>query len=149
VSRAFHGAATLATLAAGLSLPTLLRAQAEGAIAGRVRDSATSVSLSQAQVLVDDRLRAVTDTGGLYRIRGVRSGWHRVTARLIGYRSVVQDSVFIRAGATVTLVFKINRMTRPDTIGIGAVYSVGLFAVTFLVTWLQFTILERRVHYAN
>jgi sn-glycerol 3-phosphate transport system permease protein len=53
------------------------------------------------------------------------------------------------AGGTETLVYKINRMTRPDTIGIGAVYSVGLFAVTFVVTWLQFTILERRVHYAG
>jgi sn-glycerol 3-phosphate transport system permease protein len=53
------------------------------------------------------------------------------------------------AGATETLVFKINRLTRPDNIGIGAVYSVGLFAVTFVVTALQFLILERRVHYAS
>jgi hypothetical protein len=108
MSRAFHGAAAMAILAAGAALPNILLAQAEGAIAGRVRDSATSASLSQAQILVDDRLRAVTDTGGLYRIRGVRSGWHRVTARLIGYRSVVQDSVFVRAGATVTLDFALE-----------------------------------------
>lgn len=53
------------------------------------------------------------------------------------------------AGGTETLVYKINRMTRPNDIGRGAVYSVGLFGVTFLVTWLQFMILERRVHYAN
>jgi sn-glycerol 3-phosphate transport system permease protein len=53
------------------------------------------------------------------------------------------------AGATETLVFKINRLVRPDTIGIGAVYAVGLFFITLAVTAVQFVILERRVHYAR
>jgi sn-glycerol 3-phosphate transport system permease protein len=53
------------------------------------------------------------------------------------------------AGGTETLVFKINRMSRPDTIGIGAVYSVGLFFVTLVVTWFQYSLLERRVHYGS
>ena len=53
------------------------------------------------------------------------------------------------AGATETLVFKINRLVRPDNIGIGAVYAVGLFFVTLAVIALQFVILERRVHYAR
>lgn len=53
------------------------------------------------------------------------------------------------AGATETLVFKIDRLVRPDNIAIGAVYSVGLFFVTLAVTALQFLILERRVHYAQ
>jgi sn-glycerol 3-phosphate transport system permease protein len=53
------------------------------------------------------------------------------------------------AGATETLVFKINRLVRPDNIGIGAVYAVGLFFITLAVTALQFVILERRVHYAR
>ena len=52
-------------------------------------------------------------------------------------------------GATETLVFKINRLNRPDNIGVGAVYSVGLFFVTLVATALQFVILERRVHYAR
>jgi sn-glycerol 3-phosphate transport system permease protein len=52
-------------------------------------------------------------------------------------------------GATETMVFKINRLNRPDNIGIGAVYSVGLFFVTLAVTVMQFVILERRVHYAR
>jgi outer membrane receptor protein involved in Fe transport len=59
-------------------------------------------------VLVDDRLRAIADTDGAYRARGIRSGWHRVTARFIGYRSVVQDSVFVRSGATVTVDFSLE-----------------------------------------
>jgi sn-glycerol 3-phosphate transport system permease protein len=53
------------------------------------------------------------------------------------------------AGATETLVFKINRLVRPDNIGIGAVYAVGLFFVTLAVTAVQFVLLERRVHYAR
>jgi sn-glycerol 3-phosphate transport system permease protein len=53
------------------------------------------------------------------------------------------------AGATETLVFKINRLVRPDNIGIGAVYAVGLFFITLAVTAVQFVILERRVHYAR
>jgi sn-glycerol 3-phosphate transport system permease protein len=53
------------------------------------------------------------------------------------------------AASTETLVFKINRLVRPDNIGIGAVYAVGLFFVTLAVTALQFVILERRVHYAR
>ena len=52
-------------------------------------------------------------------------------------------------GATETLVFQINRLGRPDTIGIGAVWSVGLFLVTLTVTTLNFVILERRVHYVR
>jgi sn-glycerol 3-phosphate transport system permease protein len=53
------------------------------------------------------------------------------------------------AGSTETLVFKINRLVRPDTIGIGAVYAVGLFFITLAVTAAQFVLLERRVHYAR
>jgi sn-glycerol 3-phosphate transport system permease protein len=53
------------------------------------------------------------------------------------------------AGSTETLVFKINRLVRPDTIGIGAVYAVGLFFITLAVTAVQFVLLERRVHYAR
>ncbi|HZN98337.1 MAG TPA: TonB-dependent receptor, partial [Gemmatimonadales bacterium] len=95
-------------LLAGLALPNLLRAQAEGSVAGRVYDAGTGRGLDQAQILVDERVRTLSDTGGVYRARGIRSGWHRVSARLIGYRSVVQDSVFVRAGATVTLDFPLE-----------------------------------------
>jgi hypothetical protein len=88
--------------------PGLLLGQAEGAISGRVRDAGSGSSLAEAQIVVDDRMRAITDTGGIYRVRGIRSGWHRVAARAIGYRSVVQDSVFVRAGATVTVDFSLQ-----------------------------------------
>lgn len=51
-------------------------------------------------------------------------------------------------GSTETLVFKIYRLSG-ENITQGAVYSVGLFALTVLVTAVQYLILERRVHYAN
>jgi len=71
---------------------------------------------------------------------------------IFGFQAFAQIDILTKgapAGATETLVFKINRLTRPDNIGIGAVYSVGLFVITFVVTALQFLILERRVHYVN
>ncbi|HSJ76230.1 MAG TPA: TonB-dependent receptor, partial [Gemmatimonadales bacterium] len=89
-------------------LPSALRAQAEGAIAGRVYQSGTDRSLAQAQILVDDRVRAISDTGGIYRVRGIRSGWHSLAARAIGYRSIVRDSVFVQAGGTVTVDFPLE-----------------------------------------
>ncbi|MBA3444685.1 MAG: TonB-dependent receptor [Gemmatimonadales bacterium] len=89
-------------------LPRSAAGQAEGTIAGRVLDPRSGAGLPQAQVLVDGRLRAITDTAGVYRALGVRSGWHRVAARLIGYRSVVHDSVFVSGGSTITLDFSLE-----------------------------------------
>ena len=85
-----------------------LAAQSEGAIAGRVRTREGGRALGGAQVLLDDHVSAVTDTAGAYRIRAVRTGWHRVSARLIGFRSVVLDSVLVRAAATVTADFALT-----------------------------------------
>ncbi len=92
----------------GMAIASRLAAQTEGAIGGRVRESGTDRSLGGAQVLVDSVVGAVTDTGGSYRVRAVRTGWHRVAARLIGYRGIVLDSVFVRAGATVTADFALE-----------------------------------------
>ncbi|MCX7620433.1 MAG: sugar ABC transporter permease [Acidimicrobiales bacterium] len=51
------------------------------------------------------------------------------------------------AGATETLVYKIFHHQQPLEQGTGAVMAIGLFAVTLLVTMVQFKLLERRVHY--
>jgi sn-glycerol 3-phosphate transport system permease protein len=53
------------------------------------------------------------------------------------------------AQATETLVYKIFQYQTPDRLGEGAVLSVGLFLVTFVVTLAQFLLLERRVHYGS
>jgi outer membrane receptor protein involved in Fe transport len=83
-------------------------AQAEGTVAGQVRRADSRAGLPAAEILVDERIRAVTDTAGRYRARAVRTGWHRVSARLIGYRGVVLDSVLVPAGATVTVDFELE-----------------------------------------
>jgi sn-glycerol 3-phosphate transport system permease protein len=51
--------------------------------------------------------------------------------------------------STETLLFKIAQDNQPATMMIGSVLAVGLFAVTALVTLLQFALLEKRVHYGN
>jgi sn-glycerol 3-phosphate transport system permease protein len=53
------------------------------------------------------------------------------------------------AGSTETLVFKIFERQAPNKMGEGSVLSVGLFGVTFVVTLLQFLLLEKRVHYGS
>ena len=53
------------------------------------------------------------------------------------------------AGSTQTLVWRIFDNQQPRQIGVGAVMAIGLFAVTIIVTGLQFLILNRRVHYGN
>jgi TonB-dependent receptor-like protein/carboxypeptidase family protein len=98
----------LVAAACALAYPRGLAAQAEGAIEGRVQEAGTGRSLGAAQVLVDERIGAVTDTSGQYRVRAVRTGWHRVAARLIGFRGVVLDSVFVRAGATIRADFELT-----------------------------------------
>jgi outer membrane receptor protein involved in Fe transport len=98
----------LAALACALLCARGLAAQSEGAIEGRVQEAGTNRSLGSVQVLVDDRAGAATDTSGWYRVRGVRTGWHRVAARLIGFRGVVLDSVFVRAGATIRADFELT-----------------------------------------
>jgi hypothetical protein len=98
----------LAAGLAGLAWARPVAAQAEGVIAGQVRQTEAGSALPAVQVLVDDRIGAVTDTAGRYRVRAVRAGWHRVSARLIGYRGVVLDSVLVPAGATLTLDFNLE-----------------------------------------
>jgi TonB dependent receptor-like, beta-barrel/Carboxypeptidase regulatory-like domain len=79
-------------------------AQTGGAISGRVHDAVSGASVAGATVSVDGgRQGAGTDTGGFYRVREVRSGWHHVQVARIGYRPVVFDSVLVRSGETVVL----------------------------------------------
>lgn len=99
---------TLAILACTCLFARGLAAQSDGAIEGHVQEVGTNRSLGSAQVLVDDRAAAVTDTSGWYRVRGVRPGWHRVAVRLIGFRGMVLDSVFIRAAATSRADFELT-----------------------------------------
>ncbi len=78
-----------------------LAAQTGGAIAGRVRDAVSGRGIAGATIAVDGgRQGAGTDTGGFFRVREVRSGWHRVLVARIGYRAVARDSVLVRSRET-------------------------------------------------
>ena len=82
-----------------------LAAQTSGAIAGNVRDAVTGQPMPQVRVVVDGRQTGNSDTTGAYRVREVRSGWHRVEALVIGYRAGRRDSVLVRAGETTIVDF--------------------------------------------
>ncbi len=99
-------ALVLGTVALAAGRP--LAAQSDGAIEGRIQATGSGRSLGSVQVLVDAGVGAVTDSSGRYRVRAVRTGWHRVAARLIGFRGVVLDSVFVRAGATSRADFELT-----------------------------------------
>jgi hypothetical protein len=100
--------AALAALAAlGAAAPAV--AQTGGVIVGHVRDP-DSVAIEGAQVVVVSAQRtAHTDSTGAYRIRDVRSGWHRVEARSIGYQVVYRDSVRVEAGQVTAVDFALAR----------------------------------------
>lgn len=53
------------------------------------------------------------------------------------------------AGATETLVFKIFHSQQPLNQGEGSIMAIGLFAITLVVTVVQFALLDRRVHYGS
>ena len=70
---------------------------------------------------------------------------------VFGFQAFAQIEILTRGGparSTETLVFKIFQ-ARNANLGEAAVMSVGLFGLTFVVTLVQFVILDRRVHYGN
>jgi hypothetical protein len=85
------------------------QAQSDGLLVGRITEKTSNRALAGAQVLVDDRVGGIADTLGDYKVRSVRSGWHKVAARLIGYRGVVLDSVLVSAGAAVSVNFVLEQ----------------------------------------
>lgn len=52
-------------------------------------------------------------------------------------------------GSTETLVFKIFKRQGPSDISEGSVMALGLFGLTFAVTMLQLSLLNKRVHYGD
>ncbi len=86
-----------------------LGAQTGGAIGGHVRDALSGQPLAGTLVTVDSGPRgAVSDAAGAYRIREVRSGWHRLRALQIGYQTAVRESVLVQSGAVVTVEFALQ-----------------------------------------
>ncbi|HEV8265365.1 MAG TPA: TonB-dependent receptor, partial [Gemmatimonadales bacterium] len=102
--------AVVALLALAVS-PVAGRAQTNGTIAGHVRQRDGAVPIAGAQVGVDGRWLALTDSTGFYRVREVRSGWHLVAVRAIGFETVQRDSVLVRAGQLSVVNFTVDVYT--------------------------------------
>jgi sn-glycerol 3-phosphate transport system permease protein len=69
---------------------------------------------------------------------------------IFGFQAFAQIEIITNggpAGASETLVFKI--FNQSQNYGVSSVLSVGLFLVTLVITFLQFVILDRRVHYGD
>jgi sn-glycerol 3-phosphate transport system permease protein len=71
---------------------------------------------------------------------------------IFGFQTFAQVDILTGggpAGSTETLVFKIFDSQQPLRQGTGAVMAIGLFGLTLVVSVVQFTLLERRVHYGS
>jgi sn-glycerol 3-phosphate transport system permease protein len=71
---------------------------------------------------------------------------------IFGFQTFAQVDILTGggpAGSTETLVFKIFDSQQPLRQGAGAVMAIGLFGLTLIVSVVQFTLLERRVHYGR
>jgi sn-glycerol 3-phosphate transport system permease protein len=69
---------------------------------------------------------------------------------IFGFQAFAQIDIITKggpAGASETLVYKIFKQNQDY--GVSSVLSVGLFFVTLVVTFVQFVLLERRVHYGD
>jgi len=76
--------------------------RAGGIITGTVVNAATKQPLSGVIISVDDSIRSVrTDESGRYHLRGIKSGNHRLTARMVGFArrtklvTVIDDSTVV------------------------------------------------------
>ncbi len=106
------GVRVRAVAVAALSLfAGVLAAQTNGSIVGRVRQREGAAPIPGAQIGLDGRWVAQTDTSGFYRVREVRSGWHVVAVRSIGFENVRRDSVLVRAGQVTVVNFTVDVYT--------------------------------------
>ena len=94
-----------------------LYAQGGGSVAGTVRDIQTGAPVADVRVeIIGAQRSAITDTAGLFRLRELSPGPHRLRALHIGYRVIIRDSVLVRAGETVLLNLTMQRTREIDTL---------------------------------
>lgn len=116
-------------------------AQTNGSITGHVRQRDAGQGgqpVLGAEVGLDGRWLAQTDSAGLYRIREVRSGWHVVTMRAIGFDTMRRDSVLVRAGQVTVVNFTVNVYTIEQPIVVEA-YADSILDPTLVGTVQRLT----------
>ena len=110
-------------------LPGWLAAQT-GSIAGRVTDSARSVGLGGAQLVVRDVSgrgagSAVSKSDGSFRVDGLSAGVYSVSVALIPYGAKRFDGVTVTAGGTATVTAAlVNRAFQLDEVRVSSVSRV-------------------------
>ena len=118
-------------------------AQTNGSITGRVRQREGGQPVTGAEVGLDGRWLAQTDSTGFYRIREVRSGWHVVTMRAIGFDTMRRDSVLVRAGQVTVVNFTVAVYTIEQPIVVEA-YADSILDPTLVATVQRLTADEMR-----
>ena len=113
-------------------------AQTNGSITGHVRQRDGGQPLTRADIGLDGRWLAQTDSTGFYRIREVRSGWHAVTMRAIGFDTMRRDSVLVRAGQVTVVNFTVAVYTIEQPIVVEA-YADSILDPSLVATVQRLT----------
>jgi hypothetical protein len=126
-------------LCVALLIPaSAVAAQTNGSVTGHVRQREGGQPLLGAEVGLDGRWLAQTDSAGFYRIREVRSGWHVVTMRAIGFDTMRRDSVLVRAGQVTVVNFTVAVYTIEQPIVVEA-YADSILDPTLVATVQRLT----------
>src|SRR6267378_2064154 len=113
-------------------------AQTGGSISGHVRQRDGHTGLAGAEIGLDGRWGTHTDSAGFYRIREVRSGWHLVTVRAIGFDAVRRDSVLVRASQVTVVNFTVGVYTIEQPIVVEA-YADSILDPSLVATVQRLT----------
>ncbi len=100
-----------------------LAAQSTGGIVGVVADASTARPLAGVEVRIDGgRFRAITDTGGSFRFRGLPTGARLVEVTWPGYRPARRADVVVRAGDIV----RVDIRLAPLAIELAELVAIGI-----------------------
>ena len=112
------------------TFPAAGHAQAQGAIAGTVRDGATNQGLAGAQVLIAAlSIGSLSGNDGSFEVEGVPVGTHTVEVQRIGY-AIVRQEVAVTAGSETRL----DVTMAEEAIILGGITAIGTRARPRTVT---------------
>ncbi len=95
-------------LCAVLAIGSAATAGTVGKLTGLVTDEKGEPLPGASVVLEGTRRGAVTDSEGLYLILSVDPGFYRATASMVGYHTVTQEQISMRAESTTTVNFTLR-----------------------------------------
>ena len=82
-----------------LLLPTLLQAQTNGSISGKVIDKLTQKPIPNTNIVLEGTIRGtVADSNGLFRLTGIELRTYNITLTIIGYKAETLYNITINAG---------------------------------------------------